>query len=527
VTQPTVMAERLLELLEEAGVEVVFGIAGTHTIPLLGAFERRGKPRFVSARNEQGAAYMATGYARSAGRPGVILTSTGPGALNAFAGMAEAKFSSLPLFHITTFVDSGLFSGGIHESPNQTKLLEAVGAGAWKVESEAIDETFWQAWDRCISSPKGPVSLELNARLWNSPAKVGQATRAKTTTPICAPTNKLDAVIDAVRSAKTPILYVGGGVSLAGAERAVLQLAERLGAPIVTSSQGKSVADWNHPLFVGPWGQDAPVHDLLRSSDLALVIGSKLSALSTLHWQMPLPAKTYRIEPAAERHGHYGHVVPVNADAKAVCDTLLREVSEKSGGRVAAVRQVKELVLSAVKKRAPVEWGFIEAVTHGFPDDGALALDMNKASFWFMKYVPVGRKGVHSFPAYLDMGSAIPAAVGIAESGRKNVLVSVGDGGFQMGMTEIGTIAEHRYPIAMLVFNDGRYGLLHAAGASDKVRGAKELGIAIKNPDFAKFATSFDISYARVNSSGQLAQQLDRIEGPTLIETNHDFSRNW
>ena len=527
----TTVAERLLELLEEAGVEVVFGIAGTQTIPLLGAFERRGKPRFISARNEQGAAYMATAYARATGRPGVIVTSTGPGALNAVSGLAEARFSTLPLLHITSFADTGHFSGGIHETPMQTPLLEIVGIGAFKAAAEEIDTAFWQAWQCCTGTPAGPVSLELNARVWNKPAVLREAARSDANAAAVARPDDLGPLIDAARSAKSPLLYVGGGALCAGAKKEVVRLAQALGAPIVTSSQGKLVSDWNDPLYVGPWGADTLAHDLFKASDLAIVIGSKLSALSTLHWQMPLPAATFRIDARAnvgtEPHGKYTQLANLHGDAKAACETLLANVSRNASGAEARVAAVRERVLGAARQRAPEAMRTIDVLGEFLSEDAAIALDMNKASFWFMKYLKMGSRAVQSFPSYLDMGSAIPAAIGLAEAGRKTVLASVGDGGFQMGMTEIGTLAQNRQAVSILVFNDGKYGLLKDNGVPDSVRGAKSLGIELRNPDFAKFADAFGLGYALVRSPEDLPGLLSDMREPRLLESRFEFSRQW
>lgn len=523
----TTVAERLLALLEEAGVEVVFGIAGTQTIPLLGAFERRGRPRFISARNEQGAAYMATAYARAAGRPGVLVTSTGPGALNAFAGMAEARFSTLPLFHITSFADTGHFSGGIHETPTQTPLLEIVGIGAFKAAAEEIDNAFRQAWHRCTGTPAGPVSLELNARVWNKPAVLREDAGSDANAGVAPRPDDLGPLIDAAKSAKSPVLYVGGGALRAGAGKEIRLLAQALGAPIVTSSQGKLVSDWNDPLYVGPWGADTSAHDLFKASDLAIVIGSKLSALSTLHWQMPLPAATFRIDARAGLHGKYTQLANIHGDAKAACETLLANVSRNASGAEARVTSVRERVLGAARHRAPEAMRMVDAIGELLADDAAIALDMNKASFWFMKYLKMGTRAVQSFPSYLDMGSAIPAAIGLAEAGRKTVLASVGDGGFQMGMTEIGTLAQCREAVTLLVFNDGKYGLLKDNGVSDTVRGAKSLGIELKNPDFAKFADAFGLGYALVRSTDDLPGLLSDMREPRLLESRFEFSRQW
>lgn len=523
---PTV-AERVVELLDTAGVDVVFGIGGTHTLPLLGAFERRRAPRFVAARNEQGAAYMATGYARATGRPGVVLTSTGPGALNALAGLADARWSSLPLLHVTSYADDGPFSGGIHESPVQTEVMGLVGRRTLRVDGPDVDGPFWSAWQACQEPAPGPVTLEIWSRQWLDPAKLGAyRTPAAPVAPV-----DLDPLADALRRSSSPMIYAGGGAVRGGGAATVMALAERLDAPVVTSFQGKGVATWDHPLYLGPWGTEPTVRDLFAEADLALVLGSKLSALGTGHWGLPLPERTFRVDPLADGqpHGRYPDLVPVAADCVATCRALLDmvPVPARAGSAAEDVARVRRTVLDAVVERAPVEWGFVQALQDAMPADAALGLDMNKASFWFMKYLALAPGGVHSFSSYLCMGSGVPAAIGMAETGRDTVLALVGDGGFQMSLAEIGTLAEQRYHLPVVVFADGAYGLLRDNGASETVRGAHELGISIRNPDFAAFARAFDLGYAVARTGDELTNALGDVDGPMIIEVPHAFSRHW
>jgi hypothetical protein len=238
------VAERLVALLEHAGVDVIFGVGGTHSLQLLGALERRSTVRFVAARNEQGAAYMAVGYARATRKVGVVLTSTGPGALNALSGIADAEYSSLPVLHITTWADHGTYSGGIHESPFQSDVMAGVGDGVEQVVDGDVDTPFRAAWDRCSGSTPRPVTLEIYSKAWN--AEVDAAGESAPVPAVgssgrsvpAAEAEMLDRFAAVLDGAQQPVIYAGGGVIRSGASAKLMELAEALGAPVVTSYQG-------------------------------------------------------------------------------------------------------------------------------------------------------------------------------------------------------------------------------------------------------------------------------------------------
>jgi acetolactate synthase-1/2/3 large subunit len=535
--QPTV-AERLIELLDDAGVEVVFGVGGTHTLSVLGALERRGSPRFLPVKNEQACSYAALAYARATGRPGVCLTSTGPGALNALSGIAEARLCSAPVLHITSHVNRGTYSAAVHESPFQTGTLELVGTAVFEVADANVDGPFWQAWQRCLGSTghideaaaqPGPVSLELAAHALTVPAysRVSGPAGDPRREPASLP--DLGRVVDALAAAERPVIYAGGGVRTTAARAAVRELALQAGAPIVTSIQGKQVADWNHPLYLGPWAGEEAVRDLFGDADCALVIGSKLSAIATAQWTLPLPAPTFWIDTGRAEHGRYRGLIPVRGDAGDVCSALVANSHSPQPQRAELAAGIREAVWAAAKQRAPAECAFLRALSQALPADALLALDVNKASFWAMKFLPAPARGLQVFSSYLCLGSSVPMGVGLAAAGRPDQLVvtMVGDGGLQLSLSELATVAELDRPAALVVFVDGLYGLLRDNGTRSGVRGAEELGVRLRNPSFSGLAEAFGLSYQRAEEPGEIGRVLDGIGSPTLIEVPQAFSRLW
>lgn len=523
------VAERVVELLGEAGVEVVFGIGGTHSLQLLGAFERSDTVRFVSARNEQGAAYMGVGYARATRRPAVVITSTGPGALNALSGIADARWSSLPILHITTYADHGTFSGGIHESPAQTAVMGEVSGAVQRIVDGDADAPFWAAWARCTGRLAEPVTLEIYSKAWNLEASGSARPRPEAPAEQRDPAAwaLLDEAAAALSGARSPLLLAGGGVIRSGAKDQLVQLAEQLDAPIITSIQGRGVASWDHPLYLGPWAGEPAVQRFAATSDACLVVGSKLSALSTSHWTLPLPGQSYRVDLGQSGHGKYGDLTDIALDAREALDLLVKSVETGHHGAGARVAEVSSAVFADLRARAPMEADFVDALDAALPADACVSFDMNKASFWFTKYLPGRREATYSFSSYLCMGSALPNAIGMAERGGGISVAVVGDGGLQMSLTELSTMAERRTNVTIVVFVDGQYGLLRDTGSSEAIRGSRVLGIELWNPDYASLAATFGFTYARNTTAADFLTTLRGAVGPTLIEVPLGFGRNW
>lgn len=507
------------------GLHTVFGVGGTHTVPLLGAMERNGHIAYVSARTELGAAYMAIGYARATGRPGVALTSTGPGALNALAALQDSLWSSLPMIHLTTTVAGEGFAGAVHETPAQTALCRLAGKATVTVEHDAVDAAVEEAVRLALTAPRGPVTLEVPAGAWGRKANAAGPGEPgpSTASPAQSTVEELRA---AVSKSSRPLVYVGGGAVRDDGGAAVLAAAESLGAPILTSYQGKGVADWSHPLYLGPWASEAGVRALCAESDLALVFGSKLSALGTDQWRLPLPEATYRIGLDGRTHPKYPHLRDVVADAGDVATLLQAAPPRPEAWAEAEIARQQGEVRSAARERGGLEIGFVEALTDGAGTPRIVTADMTRAGFWVMKYLPVAAGGQHAFSSYLTMGTALPMAVGLAVGADAPVLAVIGDGALQMSLSELGTLAERQLPVTLLLIVDGAYGML--AESSSSVGGSERLGLELWNPDFATLGRAFGFVVEETASPAEVAGLLEKpVPVPRLVLVHQPFSRRW
>ena len=527
---PTTVAESCVAALLGHGVDTMFGVAGTHTLTLLGAVERQPALRYVTARTEVGAAAMAVGYARATGRPAALLTSTGPGALNAMSELADARWASLPLIHITTTIGEPTFAGAVHETPEQSELMARVGKGCITVDGGRVAEAVRNAVGRATTVPRGPVTIELRVGTLADPpepdaaaAPFGPGGARPVEEPV---TTAIDELSAALVAAERPVLYVGGGALAIDRGRAARRLADHVGAPVVTSYQGRTVAGWDHPGYLGPWAGEADVQALFAAADVAVVLGSKLSSSGTDQWRLPLPGPGYRIDAAPAPHRHYPDLRPVAGDAADVASRLVAGLSARKPWAAERVADIKRSVTHAARERGPVEMGYLDAIAGGSATPRLIAGDMTKAALWAVKYLPSPPGAVHALSSYLAMGTALPMAIGMSVATGEPVLAIVGDGGLQMSIAELATLAELRLPVTILVLVDDAYGLLRDNGRL--VAGSENIGVALWNPDFHRLADAYGIEAVTLSSAGDLADALEKpATAPRILMITEGFARRW
>jgi acetolactate synthase I/II/III large subunit len=518
------IADRLVSACVSNGIDTVFGVGGTHTLQLLGAIEREPALRYVASRTEIGAAYMAMGYARVALRPAVVLTSTGPGALNITGVLQDAEWAAVPLIHLTTHIGDADFAGAVHETPKQPSLLSSAGKAYLSLDGPAVDTVVRATVEAAMSHPRGPVTIDVAAGMWFNEASPSETESAEAMAPDEDLTRELAPLLDELAHARRPIVYVGGGACKEDGGASALELAERLGAPIITSYQGKAVASWEHDLYLGPWATEPMVRELCQDADLALVLGSKLSDVGTAHWTLPLPATVRRIDASGSSHPRYSQMTTIQVDAARAARFLNRRLNARPTWAPDRLEQVRKAVVAAAQARGPLEFAFVQAL--GADASWRLATETTKGGFWAMKFLPATAGSVHAFSSYLAMGSALPMAIGMAVADDAPVTVLVGDGGLQMSLAELATLVEYKLPINIVVIVDHAYGLLQ--DNSQRLGGSNALGVTLWNPDFAMLCRAYGISCDEAATPGRLAELLaSPPDAPRMILIPQGFSRQW
>ena len=518
-TISTVAAELVGSLMRH-GVDTIFGIGGTHTLQLLGAIERS-TIRFIPARTELGAAYMAIGYARSTARAAAVLTSTGPGALNVVGVLEDASWSSVPLVHLTTSVGGAQFAGGVHETPRQRDVLQLVSKAVVELDLDAVNESVGAAVRVAHRRPEGPVTIDVKAGNWAAPTLASTATVEEDDD---IESVDLRVLRDALAAAERPMLFVGGGAVRGDGGAAAMELAERLGAPVVTSYQGRTAASSSHPLYLGAMATEESVRSLVAEADLGIVLGSKLSALGTAAWQLPLPERTFRIALARGVHGSYPHLRELRADAVSTARALVEGLAPREPWADCAA--LRGAILDRVRRSHPGEMAFVAALERRSGAEDLFAGDMSKAGFWAMKYMASSARATHAFSSYMAMGSGLPMAIGMAVATGKPVVALIGDGALQMSMAELSTLGELKLPVTVLVIVDHAYGILRDNCAA--VGGSRSMGVDLWNPDLNQLARAYGFEVADVDNADELSAVLERNSNvPRMVLVHEEFSRQW
>lgn len=321
--------DEVVAMLRSAGVEVIFGIPSVHNLPLYDAIRRDGRIRAVTVRHEQAAAAAADGYARTTGRLGVCITSTGPGAANAMGGLLEAFVSSSPLLHLTGQIESSLMGrsrGFIHEVPDQLAMLRSVSKAAYRPRSAGeIAPTIARAALEAMTSPAGPVSVEIPIDFqYTNLSGARRPTSLVPGGPEPASGAEITRAAELVASSCRPIVWAGGGAVAAGAAPEVTRLVHRLGAGLLTSPNGRGILAENDPSCIGNLSWDPDVRALCVEADLLIAVGTRFQGPNTQNWAMQLPERIVQIDIDPKVPGrNYPVAAAIVGDAKSATSALL------------------------------------------------------------------------------------------------------------------------------------------------------------------------------------------------------------
>jgi len=521
--------EALMRLLGEAGFEVAFGIPGVHTLELYRGVAKSGM-RHVLARHEQGVGFMADGYARASGKPGLCLVITGPGVTNIATAMGQAYSDSVPVLVISSANardDLGRGRGRLHESTDQVALTAALTALAALPEDPGlIPGLIGQAMRIFASERPRPVHLHIPIDELGKPA----GGKWHLERPIPAPAPDKAAVAEArkrLSAAVRPVIVVGGGAVAASNE--VRALAESLEAAVVTTTAGKGVLPESHPLSVGATLQLQTTQAMLADADLVLAIGTELA--ETDSWTTkPLvfggPLIRVDLDPAKLVDDHRADLA-VRADAAAFLRALgpLGEGrnSRDAVGRAREVRRANAASWGALARR---HIAVLDSLRQALPAHGFVASDMTQIAYTGNCTFPVEYPRSWFHPnGFGTLGYALPAAIGamIAVPDRPGLALA-GDYGFQFTLPELGTAVELGLSLPVVLWNNEGLGQIR----DDMVAsGIPETGVKARNPDFLALARAYGCGAERPENLPALSQAVTRALAagrPTLIEVRPDIA---
>jgi acetolactate synthase-1/2/3 large subunit len=520
-------AELVVDTLEANGVDTVFGIPGVHTLALYDALHGR-SINHILARHEQGAGFMADGYARASGKPGVAFIITGPGITNVATPIGEAYTDGSPVFVVSANVERpylDAMKGNLHDLKDQLSVMAAVTQWNSRVmDASDTPATIAEGIRRLNTGRRRPVHVELPLDVLDEQVDGGISIPVVETERSAPDPEDVKAAAEKLASAKNVVIYTGGGAVESPDAEAILAIAERLSAPVLTSTMGKGSVPEDHPFVIGAlWEEGNGVDQLLREADLMFVIGSKLGAQATSMFKLPLPAEIVRIDiDAEEMHRNASPTVSVVGDAalsvRAIADLL-------ANAGVSTVSFPKERIASVKADALATGWGhdrqdYINAVRRAVPRDGITVWDMTMMSYVAGKQFPVYEPRTFMFPSgYGTLGFSLPVALGAKVAcPDKAVVAIIGDGGFQFTMAELATAVQFKLSVPIVIFDDSTYSAVK--DAQNLSRDGRFMAVDLVNPDFIKLADAYGVPSARPETpealEAEIRAALERT-GPTII----------
>ena len=518
--------EAAIAVLRELGTEVVFGIPGVHTIELYRGIAQSCL-RAVTPRHEQGAGFMADGYARATGKPGVCILISGPGLTNALTPIAQAYHDSVPLFVLASTTqrrDLGRGRGPLHDLSDQAGLVRSVTALSETVIDPAdLEPTLLRAWTAMLSGRPRPVHVALPTDVLEADCKLA-GTAAPSNAPAAPDGQAVGGAAAVLAGARRPIVLLGGGAVDAG--EAAAELAALLDAPIVLTGNAKGAVPSSHPLCLGAVLPFESVHDLIADADVALLVGTELSEVDVIYsgQRLEFGGSVVRVDvdPGQLDNG-VAATAGVAGDAHAVLSALGDALPEQDHAAVAdgdgaeRVREALRQLAWTPESEAHMPW--LDALEESLPADRIVSVDSTKLAYTAHHYMSAERPRSWLAPyGFGTLGTAVPMAIG-AKVGRPDcpVVAIAGDGGLLFTIAELATAVDLRLALPIVVWDNRGYGEIR--DSFDRA-GTPRVGTETTAQDLLAIAAGFGCAVADAASPEALGAAVAGALGadrPTVI----------
>ncbi|WP_316164388.1 MULTISPECIES: thiamine pyrophosphate-dependent enzyme [unclassified Bradyrhizobium] len=514
--------EAIVSGLVAHGVDTVFGLPGAQVYGLFDAFHQA-QLKVVGARHEQACGYMAFGYARASGRPGVFSVVPGPGVLNAGAALLTAFGCNEPVLCLTGQVPTdylGRGRGHLHEMPDQLATLRTFVKWAERIEyPDSAPTQVARAFQEMMSGRRGPAALEMPWDVFTQKAATAAAMPLAQFAPPQPDPDRIAKAAGLITSAKAPMIFVGSGAIEARED--ILELAEMIDAPVVAFRSGRGIVSNAHELGLTM----AAAYKLWPATDLMIGIGTRMELPTTFRWPFkPDGLKSIRIDIDPVEMRRLIVDAGIVADAKAGTAALVAAVSKagyrKSSGRRAAIREVTAATLQEIQKVQP-QMAYLNVLREVLPRDAIVTDELSQVGFASWYGFPVYEPRTFITSGYQGtLGAGFPTALGakVAHPDRP-VIAITGDGGFMFAVQELATAVQYNIGVVTLVFNNNSYGNVRR-DQRERFDG-RVVASDLVNPDFVTLAESFGVAASKVTSPDQFKSALETAlahGGPYLID---------
>ena len=514
--------QAIVRTLTNHGVDTIFGLPGVQLDNTFDAlYEARNTIRTIHTRHEQGAAYMALGYAQSSGKVGACIVGPGPGLLNAGAALATAAASNAPVLCIGGQLPSSQIGGGVgmtHEIRDQSAAMRGVAKWVGRAESAADAPGVLQdAFRQMLETRHQPVVFEMAPDVMGSEEYVDLRDVQDYDGSAQPEVDTLDKAAALLGQAGKPAIFVGSGVF--GAEAELQRLSKLLEAPVIMSRTGRgALGDRDYHAQGMIAGQD-----IWPSVDVALIVGTRFTT-PALAWGRADEVKTVRIDIDGEqatkpRPSDITIISNARNGLAALCD-LIEPQNRTRPSRETELRKVKADAQAKLETLEP-QYGFAKVIRDEVPDDGIVVTDVTQMATYLQNWMPVHHPRTLITPSYqATLGYAFPTALGaqVAHPDRRVICIS-GDGGFMFNVQELSTAVAHHINVVTIVFADKAFGNVKRFQKDNY--GERYIAVDLHNPDFAALAHTFGMTGIRAETPEELRAAIREAfaaPGPALIE---------
>ena len=518
-------AQAMFQQLVMEGVTDIFSLPGAQIMSAFDVLhEMQDQINLVHTRHEQATTYMADGYAKVSGKPGVAMVVPGPGALNATAGLGTAYASSSPVLLISGQIPSTLLgkdTGQLHEVSEQLDVFKPITKWNHRISDVSeVPTAVHEAFRQMTTGRPGPVELEISPDILTQPGSVDLVEKELYPHPK-ATREQILAAVKLISSAESPTIVAGGGSVSSGASDQVRRLAELQQIPVMTSPQAKGIIPEDSHLAAGVNSAVGPAKTVLPDTDLVIAIGTRLSLRGISTDEMPpiLQIDVEQDQIGKQYPAELGIVGDAAETLTALISALTVDDSKLPKRRERAERLKKQFADEVIKLASP-QVSVIDKISNVLPDDAIVVQGMTNIGYWSSAALPMDSTRNYVTSSYFGtLGYAFPTALGCQTAfPERKVVALCGDGGFMYSPQELSTAMRYGLNTVAVVFNNGAYG----ASKWDQQHqfNGRFIGTDLFNPDFVAMAKSFGAEGVKTeadNIEEGLAEAL-ALGKPTLLE---------
>ncbi|MBI5228210.1 acetolactate synthase large subunit [Candidatus Micrarchaeota archaeon] len=527
-------SDLMVKCLENEGVEYIFGLPGEENLEVMESLSSSNKIKFITARQEQGAAFMADVYGRIKYKPGVCLATLGPGALNLATGVASANLDHSPLVAITGQADFKEMHKEQHQFIDIVRAFKPITKWNTRISSaDSVPEVVRKAFRISTSEKFGATHIEIA----NDIAKA--QTEAKPLKVVDVPeqyANEIDIrkAAELINNSKNPIIICGNSVERTRCADEFIGFVEKTNLPVAKTFMSKGTISGIHPLSLGTLGtKEDYIVEEVRKADLIITIGYDLVEYSPEYWNKDRNKKIICIDTVPEEFVDSYYQFDIELIGSIAHNLqLLAGLIDRRNTDLEAIKKLRAHFNKERESFTPSvpfkPQQILVAMRKAMKEEDILVSDVGSHKIWISRLFPTYKPNTVVISNGLaSMGIAIPGAIGAKlAKPEKTVFSANGDGGFMMNAQEIETAKRVNAPFVGVIFNDSGYGMIEW---SQKKVGKKVFGVKFGNPDFVKFAESFGVKGYRVERMSELEETLSlaaKSGEVAIVDVPVDYSEN-